>query len=57
VYLKTLISKLGTVEKKLDYQKNKLLKKGERIKVSFKKKSEQENREQERESEASQSSA
>lgn len=33
VYLKTLILKLGPVEKKLEYQKNKLLKKGEKAKI------------------------
>lgn len=33
VYLKTLILKLAPVEKKLEYQKNKLLKKGEKLKI------------------------
>jgi hypothetical protein len=39
---------LGPVEKKLEYQKNKLLKKGERIKVKeFKKRTEANNNENE----------
>jgi hypothetical protein len=36
-----LINKLGSIEKKIEYQKNKLLKKGEKIKVKeFKKRTE-----------------
>lgn len=38
VYLKTLILKLTPVENKLEYQKNKLLKKGDKITIKqFKK--------------------
>lgn len=33
IYLKTLLLKLGPVEKKLEYQKNKILKEGEKTKI------------------------
>jgi len=43
VYLKTLMTKLGPVEKKLEYQKNKLLQYSDVINVKAEKKQKEEN--------------
>lgn len=43
VYLKTLLTKLAPVEKKLEYQKNKLLKYSDVVNVKAEKKQKEEN--------------